>query len=77
MTTSKAHNHPGETGTETALGRTEQRAIVGGALFVPFVVSTFTAFTFPFGYAMPLASLFGFAAFGGLLGAGYGAVVEY
>jgi hypothetical protein len=52
-------------------------ALVVGALFLPFAVSSFTDFSFPFEFAMNLAYLFGFVVYGGFLGAGYGAIVEY
>lgn len=52
-------------------------ALVVGALFLPFVVSSFTGFTFPFEFAMNLAYLFGFVVYGGFLGAGYGAIIEF
>ncbi len=52
-------------------------AVVVGALALPLVVTAVTTFTFPVGYAMNLAYLTGFVLFGGLLGAGYGSMVEF
>lgn len=52
-------------------------AVVVGALAMPLLVSAVTPFVFPVGFAMDLAYLTGFVVFGGFLGAGYGAMVEF
>ncbi|WP_255195314.1 hypothetical protein [Halorarius litoreus] len=65
------------TATSMGLAYGAVLALVVGALALPLLVSATTPFTFPFEFGMNLAYLFGFVVYGGFLGAGYGAMVEF